>query len=232
MKKFITLTTIFLAVVFVTASSAKENKAALIEKMIGVYGGAENLKKLDTYTSMWDMEVKTRPIKGKAVIFVDQSGRLRVELEYPQSSETRVVVGNRGYKGFNNEPLEEVVGPRLTSMKLQLMRLYTPLTLKGKLDSIVDVVDTGPFKAIVLKEDALLVIYYVNVETFIIEAVIGKLKMGPREMEFRTEYSDFKKVNGVLMHHKENKFAAGMNTAVLFLKELKLNEKHADGVFK
>jgi hypothetical protein len=237
MKKFITynaifLAAIFLSVVFVASASAKVDKAALIENMIKAYGGAANLKKLDSYTSMWSMEVKTRQMNGKAVVFVEQTGKLRVELVYPESSETRVIAGSTGYKGYNKDAMQEVTGPKLTSMKLQMMRLYTPLTLKAKQASITEVVDTGLYKAIIMKEGTLTVIYYVNAKTFLIDAVIGKMKMGPREMEFRTEYTDFKLVGGVMMHHTENKFAAGMNTALLTLKQIKLGEKHPDSLFK
>ena len=43
------------------------------------------------------------------------------------------------------------------------------------------------------------------------------------EMRFLTEYSDFAIVDGVLMHHTENKFAGGVNTAILQLRELRLD---------
>ncbi|MEE9542239.1 MAG: hypothetical protein V3V95_00465 [Thermodesulfobacteriota bacterium] len=230
MKKLTILTTIFLTVIIVASCNAKNPKDKFLDDMIGAYGGVENLKKLDTYTSKWDMDVKVRGTRGKATNFVEQVGRLRVELVYPNSSETRVINQKKGYKSYDNAPLEEVTGPQFDSMKLQLMRLYTPLTLKAKLDNI-KLSDVGNLKALTLKEGSLTTIYYVNSETFRIELVVGRLKMGPREMEFRTEYSKFKLVEGVLMHHKENKFAAGMNTALLFLRQIKLNEEHADKLF-
>lgn len=230
MKKFIALMSITLAIAIISGCGQKDPKDLLFDEMIGAYGGLENLRKLNSYTSVWAMEVKVRPQKGKVVNFVDQNGRLRVELAYPNRAETRVVSGSKGYKGYNNEPLKEVRGPKLDSMKLQLMRLYTPLTLKNKAG--VTVTEGKGVKYITLKEGALTSIYYVNDITFRIEKVVGKLNMGGREMEFQTEYSDFKKVDGVLMHHKENKFAAGMNTAELFLKEIKLSAKHGENLFK
>jgi hypothetical protein len=230
MKKLITLFSIVFAVALMSGCGEKDPKAQLFDEMITAYGGAENLGKLDSYTSVWAMEVRVRPQKGKAINFVDQAGKLRVELIYPDRTETRVINGSRGYKGYNKAPLQAVSGPKFDSMKLQLMRLYTPLTLKNKAG--ISVTDGEGFKYITLKEGSLTSVYHVNAETFRIEKVVGKLNMGAREMEFQTEYSDFKKVDGVLMHHRENKFAAGMNTAELFLKDVKLSATHDENLFK
>ncbi len=43
------------------------------------------------------------------------------------------------------------------------------------------------------------------------------------EMQFRTEYSNFAFRDGVLVHLKENKFAGGVNTAVLQLRQITLD---------
>ncbi len=230
MKKFTALMSIIIAVAFISSCGPKDPKDQLFVEMIGAYGGEENLKKLDSYISVWAMEVRVRPQKGKVVSFVDQSGKLRVELMFPNRLEKRVLNGSKGYKGYNNDPLEEVKGPKLDSMKLQMIRLYSPLTLKGK--SGISVTEGKGVKLITLKEGTLTSIYHVNAITFRIEKVVGRFDMGGRQMEFQTEYSDFKKVDGVLMHHRENKFAAGMNTAELFLKDIKLSVKHGEDVFK
>ncbi len=230
MKKFVALMSIILAVAFISGCGSKDPKDQLLDDMIGAYGGVENLKKLDSYTSVWAMEVRVRPQKGKVVTFVDQSGKLRVELMYPNRLEKRVLNGSKGYRAYNNDPLTEVSGPKLDSMKLQMMRLYTPLTLKNKAGATVS--EGEGVKYITLKEGVLTSVYHVNAITFRIDKVVGSFKMGSRDMEFQTEYSDFKKVDGVLMHHRENKFAAGMNTAELFLKDVKLSAKHGKDVFK
>ena len=51
-------------------------------------------------------------------------------------------------------------------------------------------------------------------------------------MRFRTEYSDFSFRDGVLVHGKENKFAGGVNTAVLTLRNITLNADLEDGLFE
>ena len=49
--------------------------------------------------------------------------------------------------------------------------------------------------------------YLVSGESWRIEKVIGTLHIGSQQMQFFTEHSDFKVVDGVVMHHVENKFA-------------------------
>jgi hypothetical protein len=56
--------------------------------------------------------------------------------------------------------------------------------------------------------------------------------MNGREIQFLTEYSDFAVVEGVLVHHKENKFAGGVNTAMLQLREITFDAELDDSRFK
>ena len=51
------------------------------------------------------------------------------------------------------------------------------------------------------------------------------------KMNFLTEYDDFREVEGVILHHKENKFAGSVNTARLELRSVTLNAKIADVEF-
>jgi hypothetical protein len=105
------------------------------------------------------------------------------------------------------------------AMRLQLMRLYSPLMLRDKIDSI-SLVNEGGLLALSLVENGVHVHYMINQENWRIEKVAGSLLMGDKEIQFLTEYSDFTTIDGVLVHQKENKFASGMNTAVLQLRNI------------
>jgi hypothetical protein len=52
---------------------------------------------------------------------------------------------------------------------------------------------------------------------------VGTLEIKGSEMQFLTEYSDFKFVDGALIHQKENKYAGGVNTAMLQLRRITFN---------
>ena len=50
-------------------------------------------------------------------------------------------------------------------------------------------------------------------------------------MQFLTEYSDFTMGDGVLIHQREKKFAGGVNTAVLHLRDIPLDADLKDANF-
>ena len=116
-------------------------------------------------------------------------------------------------------------------MRLQLMRLYSPLVLQEK-RNLMSVTQEDGFCALSLVENGLRVDYLVNQETWIIEKVVGTMMVNGSQMRFRTEYSDFSFRDGVLVHGKENKFAGGVNTAVLTLRNITLNADLEDGLFE
>ncbi len=203
----------------------------ILDDMIAAYGGADNLKKLNSYVSLWDMKVQVRNETGTARVSVAQPGSLRVKLTYPTKTESRVVNAGAGYKQYDGGEKKPAHGPQLYAMKLQLMRLYSPLVLKSFSEKIT-VSDSNGYKVLSLTDGNISSHYFVNPKTRLIDAVIGKLAIAGRPMEFVTEYHDYKKIDGVFVHHMENKFAQGMNTAKLYLKELKSGVSHPAGTFK
>jgi hypothetical protein len=84
---------------------------------------------------------------------------------------------------------------------------------------------------LILDENGVQAIYLVNQEIWRIEKVAGVLKINGAEMRFLTEYSDFKFVDGALVHQKENKFAGGINTAKLQLRRITFNAQLDEGSF-
>ena len=209
----------------------------LLTGLIEEYGGEEALKGFSTSLVRWDIEAIARGDKGEDVRYLELPDRLRVELNYTTSGELRVINGEEGLKGFKDSQgrvtMGPALGPPLLGMKLQRMRLHTPLMLMKK-KAFLTVSEKDGFKVITLVDGPLTANYYVNPGKRRIEVFVGKLDMGGmggRTIEFKTEYSDFKMVSGLLMHHREVKYAGGTNTAVLALKELRLGEKHDPRLF-
>ena len=157
--------------------------------------------------------------------------QLRVELSYPEKSETRILNGDSAQVIFEGRAAEEVSGIQRDAMRLQLMRLYSPLMLLKKIDS-VSLIEEGDLLALSLVENGVHVHYLVNKENWHIEEVAGTLLMNGGEIQFLTEYSDFAVVEGVLVHHKENKFAGGVNTAMLQLRQITFDAQLDDSRFK
>lgn len=205
--------------------------SGVVNSMIEAYGGEENLKQLNSYSQLWVMDALAKQDTGNDVRYIVQPERLRVELFYSKSSaEQRIINGNKGFNSMQGGSKNEAKGPQLSAMKIQRARMYTALTLKLKIESLTHRQEEG-YNILSLKEGEITTNYYVNVETNLIDKVVGSMSMGGRNMEFVTEYSDYKEVKGVMIAHKENKFAMGMNTAQNVLQDLRLSETFVDGFF-
>jgi hypothetical protein len=203
---------------------------SVLDRLIQSYGGENSLRQLDSMTQEWDMVALMRKTHGTDVRSIRAPNQLRVDLSYPQKSETRILNGNNGFVLFEGVPPRQVNGMQKDAMQLQLMRLYSPLMLRQKISSI-GLQQDGDLLALTLAENGVHVHYMVNKENWRIEQVAGVLLMQGQEIQFLTEYSDFKVIEGVLVHHKENKFANGMNTAVLQLRKITFDVEFDETLF-
>ncbi len=203
----------------------------VVSAMVKAYGGEENLKKINSYSQLWEMDALAKQDTGNDVRYIEQPGKLRVELFYSKGpAEQRIINNTKGYNSLQGGSQNEAKGPQLSAMKIQRARMYSPLTLKNKVESLTLSKEEG-YNILSLKEGEITTNYYVNAETNLIDKVVGSMAMGGQNMEFITEYSDYKAVEGVLVAHKENKFAMGMNTAQNTLKDIRLSVVHKDGSF-
>ena len=167
---------------------------------------------------------------GIDVRSIQMPRQLRVELTYPDKQETRILNGDESHVLFDDEPARAAGQHQSDAMRLQLMRLYSPLTLRDKIDSLTLILE-GRNCALSLVENGLRADYLVNMDTWRIEKVVGTLTVNGTEMRFRTDYSDFEFVDGVLVHRKESKFAGGVHTAILQLHRVTLDADLGSGLF-
>jgi hypothetical protein len=199
----------------------------VLNRMIQAYGGEENLRKLDRVVQEWDFVALMGNRHGKDVRSILLPDQLKVELTYPGKKETRTLNGDTGYVEYNGAGPVIAPAPQRDAMRLQLMRLYSPLTLRDRAPDLSLTQDGGRL-AISLADNGLQAHYLVNRETWRIEKVAGTLKINGREMRFLTEYSDFEIIEGVLVHQSENKYAGEVNTAKLRLRRI-IFEPEFDG---
>ena len=221
---------IMLVVVFLPSLTQGDDVRSVLDQLVQNYGGETNLRKMDSMVQEWDLTAMMGNRHGTDTRSIRAPGQLRVELVYPNKSETRVIDGDNAFVIFGGAAPEKVSGMQADAMRLQLMRLYSPLMLRDKIDS-VSLVEQEGFLALSLVENGMHVHYLVNREHWRIEKVAGSLLANGKEIQFLTEYSDFAMIEGVLMHQKENKYAGGMNTAVLQLRKLSLDARIEDSQF-
>ena len=204
--------------------------AGVLANMIEAYGGEENLRKLDSQVQEWELLALTRNQQGTDKRSIRLPEQLRVELTYPDKVETRVLNGDTAHAVFDDRDPAPASEMQRGAMRLQLMRFYSPLTLRDRADSLSLSEEDG-YLSLSLSEDGLQADYVVSTETWHIVKTIGTLAVNGMKMRFVTEYSEFSMVDGVLVHHRENKFVGGMNTAILRLKHIEVDADFDDDEF-
>lgn len=219
-----------LAFVSIPAMSQEMDVQAVLDQLVQTYGGETNLRKMDSMIQEWDLTALMGNRHGTDKRSIRAPGQLRVELDYTQKSETRILDGDSAYVTFGDDAPQKVSGMQSDAMRLQLMRLYSPLMLREKIDS-VSLVEQEGYLALSLVENGMHVHYMINRDNWRIEKVAGSLLTHGNEIQFLTEYSDFTEIDGVLMHQKENKYAGGVNTAVLQLRKITLDVHFDDDHF-
>jgi hypothetical protein len=213
-----------------SACAQSMDRASVLERIISAYGGESNLRKLDNVVQEWGFVALMGNRHGTDIRSIRIPGQLKVELRYPNKTETRILNGEQGYVLFDNRGVTPAAPPQRDAMWLQLMRLYSPLVLRDRSDAVSLEID-GEFCALSLLKNGVRADYLVNQENWRIEKVVGTLSVNGMEMQFLTEYSDFKFVDGALVHQKENKFAGGTNTAKLQLRRITFDAQLDEGSF-
>lgn len=220
-----------LLAIFVAPGIHADTLDEVLDDMVEVYGGEAVLRKADCMTQEWELVALRGSRHGRDRRSVHIPGRLRVELTYPHKSELRVLNGEAGMVVFDGTRARMAPVPQRDSMRLQMMRLYSPLALRDRIGN-VDLARVDRHWVLTLREFGLRADFFVDAASYRIDKVVGYLSMGGGEMTFVTEYSDFNVVDGILVHHRENKFAGGTNTAVLRLREVRFDVEFSDSEFQ
>ncbi len=193
------------------------NLDKVLDNVIKSYGGEKPLKQLNKYAQVWKIKTSMGSVgqEERKVIIPDA---LSIELTYPSRHEIRLL--NKDYGTKETQGVTKAAkGALLDAMKLQLMRIYSPLVLKNHKSDLA-LIDTKEYYKIEFIKGSITSYYFVNKKTFMIDKVIGELSQGENKMSFRTLYSNYQDVNGVMIAHNEEKFAAQTPTAKLSLKKV------------
>lgn len=184
----------------------------LIDKVVAEYGGAKAIAAAHALVQKGRVTTESR---GAAAL-VRQFGRpdrLRVELKYPDNTEVRLLDGARGFR--DGAP---VSGPMRDAMLLQAARLDLPSLLDEARRRVGDlgVQQRGGVALrglLIPLGGGLELTAFVDERSGRILRSESSVPAGPMgRLEFWTNYSDFRRVNGVLFAFAEENFASGTRT--------------------
>lgn len=212
---------------------AGDDLAAVVKKTLEVYGGEQALSKVVAVRETGKVSSAMRK-GGTGMMVRTFSGpqKLRVEIEYPgEPVEVRVVDGEQGWRGGN-----AVQGPPLFAMVLQAARLSLPQLLVQHRKSLRDggVVEREGMKLRAIEVPlggSMVVTALVQPETGYIVQSSGRADGGPMPIEFGSSFSDFRKVQGLLVPFTERTVAMGQFTGVTTLEKIELLDAAPAGAF-
>ena len=81
----------------------------VMERLIDSYCGESNLRKLQSQIQYWDMVAVRSHRRGTDIRTICAPDQLKVELRYPNKTETRIFDGEESYVKFDGAPMATVV---------------------------------------------------------------------------------------------------------------------------
>ncbi|HEY6872852.1 MAG TPA: hypothetical protein VI298_09030 [Geobacteraceae bacterium] len=220
------------------AGESKEGVLAtsLIKEVIAAYGGEEALARITSVYTKGSIEAFMRGDKGVSTRYFKRPRKLRAELVYQHSSETRILNGFRGWRGSNGE-LAEVHGPPYLAMAYQYKYLDLPF---GFLDAGYKITYLGrgslrgvPVETLqLLDNEGTVMRVSIDAGTHLIARVVGAFGFGGREVELAAEFSDYRAVGGVKFPFRVTNYSGENKIAEIAVTDLRANQEMPDSVFQ
>jgi hypothetical protein len=221
----------------VEAPDGAEMVDKVINKVIDVYGGKEAVANMHSLRVKGDIEAFVLKDRGTYEVYFKEGRKLRVETKYARSAEFRILNGDRGYRGTKALAVEEVYGARYYAMVYHYKHLNILSDIvKGTyhisyvgLTSVHDAaVEIFTFKD---KEGAVMDVY-IDARDFLILKVTGYFLEMKKKIGLSVEFSDFKKVDGLLLPFRVINYAGGRKIAQTVIEKYFLNQDIPDSLFE
>ena len=175
--------------------------------------------------------------EGTSNRYFQRPRKLRAELAYKKSTETRILNGARGWRSSNGKPLTEVIGPPFLGMVYQYKYLDLPFgfldnsytitllpreTLHGETTDVLLLSDAeGPPMRV-----------YVDAKTHLIARVVGSFSFGSMGTELAAEFFDYRSVEGIRFPFRIVNYGGENKIAETLINEIRLNQEMRDTLFQ
>jgi len=178
---------------------------AVVANVMKEYGGSAAWQKVASLQETGTVVPVMRKGDGKMTRLWQGDGKLRIEIVYPTDREVRVVDGDHGTRND-----KEVTGASLDAMKLQAARLALPYLLVARRAALKDLGDAGGLHSVEIPLSSTLALSVdIDPKTWHIVRSSGKAA----GMNFVVDYTNFRRVDGLLFAFGEAGTAQGMPTA-------------------
>lgn len=218
------------------ARAGEPSLSQVLKRAFDAYGGLPALQRRNARVE--EGKVTSAMQGGQAGVLsrtFERPRRLRVEVAYPgQEAEVRVLDGARGWRNG----IEVSGTAKWAAMVLQAARMDLPRLLA---EERVKLVDGGSVKrdgrrlrAVTLAlGEGMTLTAEIDPETGRILRSSGRMDAGPgMALELATVYSDFRRVDGVLVPFREANFAQGQRTGDTLLRRAEALRDAPPGSFR
>jgi hypothetical protein len=211
----------------------RDGARAEIANIVAAHGGLSALQRSRIVRQEGTVTSHMRGGQGRILRLFAHPGSLRVEIAYPEAPpEVRVVHGRYG----DRDGREVTGSPAHAAMLLQAARLGLPLILHEHAGEVRDrgEIERGARRWRVLSlplPNGLELQVEVDPATHRIARSVGSMPAPGGRIEFATEYSEFRYVEGALFAFHEENWARGYHTGTTALTRIDVLSEVPEGAF-
>jgi len=207
-----------------SAGLQQESVDEIVGAILQAYGGRSAVLSVHSYRMEATVDALSRGERGQVTRTATAPAALTVLIRYASASELRAVDGNTGRRGTSPADLVPVQGPLLGSMIVQAARAHLPWILDTR-RADVRLVERGAAGDVVELplQQGLRVQATIDRGSRLITRTVGLVPAGPTEIRFQTDFSDFRKVSGVLFPFREENHASGVHTGTTIVTSILVN---------
>ncbi len=187
---------------------------ALVLKLVQAYGGAPAIEAMASLNAQGDIASLMRGERGTYKRWLARPRMLRVETAFPNSSETRILRGDKSWRSSPAKTMLVTTGLSHLATIYQYKQLDLPYGLlkgsynlrhlgseemAGKATEVMEVWDDeGPTLRV-----------NVNAADHLIARIAGQISFGGAATSLAVEFFDFRPVDGLQLPFRMNNFAGG-----------------------
>jgi hypothetical protein len=214
------------------AGCEPEGPADVVARVVEAHGG-EALDGVTGFRARGSILSASDGLSGRVRLSVRLDGALRVEIHWPQREEVRILAGRLAWHGGTAR--QRAADREMTdSMRLQLHRLAAPFELAGIPADSLEALEPSPegWSRIARRWDARTRTVYEVDDAGRIRRVTGELGTeGDDTMDFVTESTAFREVEGILFPFRTTTVIQGEAATETILERVTLEDDFAADEF-
>lgn len=205
----------------------------LLDRVAAAHGGREALVAFPGFRVRAKILSIADGMNGKLRLAVSLDGSLRADIVYPNRKEVRILSGDLAWNG-NPREQKFASTAMARSMQLQYHRLVAPFELAEADPADFRTTGSSSEGWTLLRRDwtdELSMTYEVDPATGRIPRVTGIVRAGDEELEFVTESSDFREVEGILFPFRTTTIVSGEVAAETILDDVTVVHEFSREIF-